>query len=131
MNLKLFKILNFLTIITSPLHALAIVTLPEEIRPSTLPTKQILTTSSDIPVEHQIQSIIGNFISTAMYLTGGIAVIVLIIAGIRYAISGGEEDQINKAKDTIKWVVGGLLILFLALAIIKFVVQISVGVTDL
>jgi len=106
------------------------VTLPDSLRPSTLPTKKILTLTQDVKIESQVQSIVGDILTSAMYLTGGVAVVMIIVAGIRYAISGGDDTQTGEAKNTIKWVIFGLLILFTSLSIIRFVVQITVGVSE-
>jgi len=128
---QFFQTIIYFLFLIVPNNVQAIVTLPDELRPEYLPTKKILTLTQNVKVEAQVQSIVGDLLSTAMYLTGGVAVIIIIIAGIRYAVSGGEDDQITKAKDTIKWTLVGLLILFTSLSIIRFVVQLTVGVSEL
>ena len=52
-----------------------------------------------------------------------IAVIFIIIAGIRLIISQGEEEAKDKAKKTIMYVVVGLIVVLLARVIVGFVVS--------
>lgn len=51
-----------------------------------------------------------------------IAVVMLIIAGIRYIISMGEEGEKDKAKKMIIYVIVGLVIILVARAIVTFVI---------
>lgn len=56
-----------------------------------------------------------------IYLVGAIAVIMLIIGGLRYVISQGNKDSVNSAKDTILYAVIGIVVAILAYAIVNFV----------
>ena len=104
----------------TPMTAKAQIGLPEELRPEYLP---------DIgrggSAEDKIYAVTGDVIIVAMQLVGGIAIIMIIIAGIRYVMSRGEEEGITKAKSTLTWTIGGLILLFLVLAIINFVVKLT------
>lgn len=57
-----------------------------------------------------------------IYLVGAIAVIVIIIGGLRYVISQGSSDQVKQAKDTILYGVIGLVVAILAYALVHFVI---------
>ena len=61
--------------------------------------------------------------NTILYIVGIIAVIMLIIGGIRYVISGGDSKKVTDAKNTILYAIIGLVIAFLAFAIVNFVVS--------
>jgi len=50
-----------------------------------------------------------------------IAVVVIVIAGIRLVVSQGEQEQIEKSKKTIIYAIIGLIVILLATAIVKFV----------
>ncbi len=50
-----------------------------------------------------------------------IAVVFIVIAGIRLVVSQGEETEKDKAKKTIFFVIIGLVIILLAQAIVDFV----------
>src|SRR4051794_31807741 len=49
-----------------------------------------------------------------IYITGAIAVIVIIIGGLRYVISQGNSDQVKQAKDTLLYGVIGVVVAILA-----------------
>ncbi len=61
--------------------------------------------------------------NTALYIVGIIAVIMLIIGGIRYVISGGDSKKVTDAKNTILYAIIGLIIAFLSYAIVNFVIS--------
>ena len=48
--------------------------------------------------------------------------IMLIIGGIRYVISGGDSKKVTDAKNTVLYAIIGLVIAFLAFAIVNFVI---------
>lgn len=54
-----------------------------------------------------------------------IAVIVIVIAGIRLVVSQGEEQEKDKAKKTIFYAIIGLIVILLAQAIVGFVENIG------
>ena len=54
---------------------------------------------------------------------GIIAVIMLIIGGIRYVTSGGDAKKVTDAKNTVLYAIIGLIISFLAFAIVNFVIS--------
>jgi glucose uptake protein GlcU len=56
-----------------------------------------------------------------IFLTGAIAVIVIIFGGLRYTISTGDAARVKQAKDTILYGIVGLVIAILAYAIVNFV----------
>ncbi len=49
-----------------------------------------------------------------------IAVVFIVIAGIRLIVSQGEEEQKNKAKKTIIYVIVGLIVVLFARVIVSF-----------
>lgn len=56
-----------------------------------------------------------------IYVVGAIAVIMLIIGGLRYVISQGDKGNVESAKNTILYAVIGIVIAVLAYAIVNFV----------
>jgi hypothetical protein len=65
---------------------------------------------------------IKTIVNIMLFLLGSIAVIMIIIGGIRYATSNGDSSQIKGAKDTILYAVIGLIVAILAYAIVSFVI---------
>lgn len=56
-----------------------------------------------------------------LFLIGAISVIMLIIGGLRYVVSGGEQAAITSAKNTILYAVVGIIVAILAYAVVAFV----------
>ncbi len=64
-----------------------------------------------------------DVVDILLYVLGAIAVIMIVIGGIRYATSNGESSQISSAKNTILYAVIGLIVAVLAYAIVNFVLD--------
>lgn len=54
---------------------------------------------------------------------GAISVIMIIIGGFRYIVSGGDSNATKGAKDTILYAVIGLIIALIAQALVLFVLR--------
>lgn len=57
-----------------------------------------------------------------LFAVGAISVIMLIIGGIRYVVSGGDSTAVQSAKNTILYAVVGIVICLLAYAVVSFVI---------
>lgn len=62
-----------------------------------------------------------TIVNILLYIIGAIAVIVLIIGGIRYVTSGGDSSAVTAAKNTILYAIIGIIVAILAYAIVNFV----------
>jgi hypothetical protein len=58
-----------------------------------------------------------------LFLIGAVSVIMLIIGGIRYTISGGDSSAVTAAKNTILYAIVGIVVAILAFAIVNFVLD--------
>ena len=56
-----------------------------------------------------------------LFLIGAISVIMLIIGGIRYVVSGGDSTAVQSAKNTILYAIVGVIVALLAYAVVGFV----------
>jgi hypothetical protein len=65
---------------------------------------------------------LSKVINLFLTIAGIVAVIAIIIGGIRYTTSGGDQGQIKSAKDTILYAVVGLVVAIMAFAIVNFVI---------
>jgi len=65
--------------------------------------------------------VITTVINFALYFIGAISVLMLIIGGVRYTMSGGNEKAVGAAKNTILYAVVGVVVALLAYAIVNFV----------
>jgi hypothetical protein len=61
-------------------------------------------------------------INVMLQVLGILAVIMIIVGGIRYTISNGDASRVKAAKDTITYAVVGLIVALLSYAIVNFVI---------
>ncbi len=62
-----------------------------------------------------------------LFILGAISVIMIIIGGLRYVISGGNATAVTAAKNTILYAIVGVIVALLAYAIINFVLDSFTG----
>lgn len=67
-----------------------------------------------------------DVVNIILYVLGVVAVIMIIIGGFRYVVSGGDSSAVTGAKNTILYAVIGLIVAILAYAIVNFVIK-SIG----
>lgn len=67
------------------------------------------------------EGIISEIINILLFVAGALAVIMLIIGGLRYTISGGNAGSVTAAKNTVLYAIVGLLVAFFAYAIVNWV----------
>lgn len=75
------------------------------------------TTTSDF------QSLLNTVINIFSLVVGVIAVIMIIVGGLRYITSGGDSGKVSAAKTTIIYALVGLVIVALAQLIVHFVLS--------
>lgn len=69
-----------------------------------------------------VTTVIKTIINTLLFLVGAVAVVMIIIAGLRMVSSNGDASIIKTAKETILYAVIGLVVAILAWAIVEFIV---------
>lgn len=72
--------------------------------------------------QDDLKGFIKTIVNVMLFILGAIAVIMIIIGGIRYTTSNGDASQTKAAKDTILYAVVGLVVAILAYAIVNFVI---------
>ncbi|MNH58407.1 hypothetical protein D3C85_1118990 [compost metagenome] len=68
-----------------------------------------------------VGGIFTTIVNILLFIIGAISVIMLIIGGIRYTISGGDSSAVTSAKNTIMYAIVGIIVAVLAYAIVNFV----------
>jgi len=68
--------------------------------------------------------IVTTITNILLFIVGALSVIMLIIGGLRYVISGGNSTAVTAAKNTILYAIVGLVISLLAYAAINFVLNV-------
>lgn len=65
--------------------------------------------------------IFNRITSILLFIVGALAVIMLIFGGIRYVVSGGDQNNVTAAKNTILYAIIGIIVALLAYAAVTFV----------
>ena len=68
-----------------------------------------------------VNSLITTVINIFSLVVGVVAVIMIIIGGLKYITSGGDSGNITGAKNTILYAIVGLVVVALAQVIVRFV----------
>ncbi len=77
--------------------------------------------------EDMNQSLVGDggaittVVNVLLFIIGALAVIMLIYGGIRYVTSGGNQESVRAAKNTILYAVVGLVVSIFAYALVNWV----------
>ena len=122
---SLFIIASPLVVVSSALHADSIA---DNVCKGVLGTEQGKvsdhTTISDCS-ENGNETFVGvmkRIINIFSIVVGAVSVIMIIIGGFRYIISGGDSSGVSGAKNTILYAVVGLIIVLFAQIIVRFVI---------
>lgn len=65
--------------------------------------------------------IFSEITNVLLFAIGAIAVIMIVVGGLRYVISGGDAKQVDAAKNTILYAIIGIVVALLAYAAVGFV----------
>lgn len=66
-----------------------------------------------------------NIVNALLVLMGVVASIYLVLGGVRYVISEGDEKQTEKAKNTIIAAIIGIIVIGLSAVIVNFAIDIA------
>lgn len=75
------------------------------------------------------QKLLSNGINLIFAVAALLALVFLIIGGVKWLTSQGEKEGVNKARETIVAAIVGLVIIFLSYLIVNFVLNLFVGVS--
>ena len=89
-------------------------------RPGNLPAGTAL---QDASAETKINTILNFAIDLILYISGGAAVLMLIIGGIRYITSLGNQERREESKKTIQYALTGLVAIILAYAAVTNIIS--------
>jgi len=68
-----------------------------------------------------IPIVLKNVVTAALIFSGTIALILVILSGIKFITSKGDQKQVDLAKRTLTYAILGLIIILLSFFIIQFV----------
>jgi ABC-type Fe3+ transport system permease subunit len=92
---------------------------------SAAPKDQVLGGASSVN-DGGTSDLAGTFkkvINTLLFITGMIAVLFIVIGGLRFVTSNGDSNQASQARNTVLYAVIGLVVAIMAYAIVNFVVS--------
>lgn len=64
-----------------------------------------------------------NIVDYAFYAIGVVAIVMMIVAGVKMMTSAGDPGAVKKAKMTMIYAIIGLIVAILAYAIVEYVVR--------
>lgn len=67
-------------------------------------------------------SVFQKITNALLFLTGAIAVVMIVVGGFRYTTSAGNQAAVTSAKNTIIYAVIGLVVALFGYAIVNFVI---------
>ena len=67
--------------------------------------------------------IFSTITNVMLFIVGGVSVLMIIIGGLRYVLSGGDSGNVSAAKNTILYAIVGIIVSLLAYAVVSFVVS--------
>ena len=73
--------------------------------------------------EDEVGDMVKTIVNTLLMVLGMIAVVMIVIGGIRYTTSNGDSSAITGAKNTILYSVIGLIVAIMSYAIVNFVID--------
>lgn len=68
------------------------------------------------------QLLIGKIITAIMGIVGSIALLMFVYGGLTWMTSSGNQEKVKKGRDIILWSSVGLVVVFMAYALTKFVI---------
>lgn len=72
-----------------------------------------------------------TIVNILLFIVGAVAVIMLVIGGLRYVTSNGDQNAVTGAKNTILYAIIGIVVAFLAYAAVNFVItQLSTNTSN-
>ncbi len=75
----------------------------------------------DTEATQRVNAVITDVINIFTFVVGFVAVIMVIIGGLKYITSAGDSGNVTSAKNTILYAVVGLVVVALAQFIVRFV----------
>lgn len=75
-----------------------------------------------------VPTLVSNVLGALFMFAGTVAVFIIIAAGFRFILAGGDSKQLDGARKAIVYAVAGLLIILLSSLILNIIVSVT-GVT--
>ena len=97
--------------------------LDEKLQPDNVPT--YITSKKHSGIENA-NSVLYTIEGSLLHFAIPVAILMIIITGLRMVIYGDESDQIDNLKQGLKWSVIGLIIVILSYSLVKITISLSI-----
>jgi amino acid transporter len=87
------------------------------------PTTGIVTLDNPLSGIESPQALVGQVINSIFGIVGSLALVMFIYGGFLWLTSAGSAEQVKKGKDIFIWAVIGLVVIFSAYSLVRFVIQ--------
>jgi len=77
---------------------------------------------SGLPQQGATSAKLQTILNIVFMVAGGIAVLIVVLAGLRYVLSQGNPQETSVAKNAILYALIGLVVIISATAIVNFVI---------
>lgn len=81
-----------------------------------------------LPKDKPAQALIGKVINAALGIVGSLALLMFIYGGFTWMLASGNAEAVTKGRNILIWATVGLVIIFSAYALVKFVFS-GLGIT--
>lgn len=72
---------------------------------------------------HTSANNLSSILNIVFSVMGALALFMLVIAGLRYVLAGGDSNKVTEAKRQIAYTLVGLVVILLAAGIVNFVLN--------
>ncbi|MFC1615850.1 pilin [Patescibacteria group bacterium] len=96
-------------------------------KPDTIPGPDLGTNPGQVEKKVFTSKILPNLAITIIGYVAIATLLMVVIAGVRYSVSYGEEEQNEKAKNQIIYALFGFLIAMLAYTLVRIIVNLDLG----
>lgn len=83
------------------------------------------------PADTDISVLLGKIIKSVLGIIGSLALVMFIYGGATWMLSGGNQEQVTKGKNILIWAAAGIVIIFTAYALVRFVLTTVTGVNPI
>lgn len=89
------------------------------------------STSNEVKLENPLknkgidspQALIGQIINSLFGIIGSLALVMFVYGGLLWMTSSGSAEQVKKGKNIFLWAAVGLVVVFSAYSLVRFVIQ--------
>ena len=72
---------------------------------------------------HTSANNLSSILNIVFSVMGALALLMLVVAGLRYVLAGGDANKVTEAKRQIAYTLVGLVVILLAAGIVNFVLN--------